>query len=94
MKIIIDDKDVLFVAANLIGFLYTLSFLFLDFVATLAQAMARNPDYSQIEVAVFIMRSFGGIAFMAGMLVVLVVDVFWVFRCIRCWQKGYWRENL
>jgi len=51
-----------------------------------------NPTY--YEGFVYLMWTFSGVAISIAGVITLVIDLWWAYRIVRDYQRGYWRENL
>ena len=91
----ISEKDLLFIIINLISFMSLVVYMFLDFIAGLAQVMAAaDPQYVSIEVGFSLLRVIAYALMVVIALLTLSCDMWFGYRC---WKQGcaeYWRENL
>ena len=89
------EKDVLFITINTISFLSFAMYLFLDFIAVMAQVMASaDSQYANIEVG-FAMIRVAAYCMIVGIgMITALCDCWFVYRCIKKWRAEYWRDNL
>ena len=91
----IRDKDVLYLTINFVFFLCGLSFMFLDTLfVTLFQIAVADPDYTELTSVVYIMHELGKTIFITAGVIVVIADVFWIFRVAKQGYREYRRDNL
>jgi hypothetical protein len=88
----IREKDVLFIAINVVLFLGFFSYTTMSWATLFAATPSPVPTIAEGYAYVCYILSKTSII-IAGM-IVLFVDIWWLYRDIRKYQKGYWRENL
>ena len=95
MAITISEKDVLFIAVNVVGFIAVAVYISVDVVAGFAQMIAATDiNYSNFEIAFSLLRNMGkGLLSIIGVILVLC-DLWWAYRFWKQGTKAYWRENL
>ena len=90
--ITIREKDLLFIVVNTVMFLGFFSYSTMSWAALFVATPSPVPTVAEGYAYVCYILSKTSIT-IAG-LIVLFVDIWWIYRVIRDVQKGYWKENL
>lgn len=92
--ITIREKDILFISVNVILFFSYISYWFMREATMIGVITMTSPEPNVQEGMIYLLYSFSGIAISIAAMVTLIIDFWWLYRSIRQFQQGYWKENL
>jgi hypothetical protein len=94
MAVKIKEKDILFIAVNLVMFFSFYSYFFMQQAAIALLPTIQQDFPTCLEGMVYIFYTFSEILMVIAGMLTLLIDIWWAYRVIQEYRKGYWKENL
>lgn len=93
MAILVQEKDVLFTAVNVVLFLFAFAYIILYNLSIIAYQM--SGEVAPLESSgIYVSLAFAQMIFVVAITVTALVDMWWIFRIVRKAYTNYRRENL
>ena len=92
--ITIREKDILFISVNVILFFSYIAYWFMREAVMIGVIAMTSPEPNVQEGMIYLLYSFSGIAISIAAMITVIIDFWWLYRSIRQFQQGYWKENL
>lgn len=89
------EKDVLFCMVNVVGFFGACAWFLADYMMVIGMAELENiQGFTTTTMAALLVRVFAQTFILLLLWVVIMVDIWWIYRFIMEYYREYRRENL